>query len=93
MSDDLCECRKPNAESILKIVETYHLQKENTFFIGDSPTDMEAGQRAGIKTIPLQTGNKKMAAYLKETNQVFYEDLEAAVNFILNSDCDATTSN
>lgn len=84
VSEDLCLCRKPKPANIHKIIETYRLAKEDLFFIGDSPSDMEAGQAAGIKTIALKTGNEKMETYLIQSNLISYEDLDTAVNAILN---------
>lgn len=80
VNEDLCQCRKPKPGNILKIMETYGLNKEELIFIGDSPTDLQAGENAGIKTIALKTGNPKMIQHLNQTNQVFYEDLFSAVN-------------
>lgn len=84
VKEDLCNCRKPQAENIIKIINTYQLNKENLLFIGDSPTDLQAGQNAGIKTIALKTGNEKMQEYLIHSDQLKFENLDLAINYILN---------
>jgi D-glycero-D-manno-heptose 1,7-bisphosphate phosphatase len=83
ISEDLCQCRKPKTENIKKIIDTYRLAKEDIIFIGDSPSDMEAGQNAGVKTIALKTGNSKMEMYLQQSNLKYYEDLDSAIKAIL----------
>lgn len=42
---------KPEPDILLKILEFLKIDKKEVVFVGDSPFDMEAGKRAGIKTI------------------------------------------
>lgn len=46
-----CDCRKPKPGLILKPEDIYNIDYENSYMIGDSFTDMIAGQAAGVKTI------------------------------------------
>jgi HAD superfamily hydrolase (TIGR01509 family) len=41
---------KPEPDVILASVKLFGVKPEDCLFIGDSPTDMEAGRRAGVKT-------------------------------------------
>lgn len=41
---------KPEPNVILKSLKVLGVRPEDCLFIGDSPTDMEAGRRAGVKT-------------------------------------------
>ena len=41
---------KPEPDVILKSIELFGVPPENCLFVGDSPADMEAGRRAGVKT-------------------------------------------
>lgn len=43
--------RKPNPGMILQAVDKWALDKENSWVIGDSPSDVTAGRRAGLKTV------------------------------------------
>ena len=43
--------RKPNPGMILEAIEKWDLDTENSWMIGDSPSDAAAGRKAGIKTI------------------------------------------
>ncbi|MDP2983795.1 MAG: HAD family hydrolase [Candidatus Latescibacter sp.] len=53
---DGCSCRKPAPGMILQAAEDLHIPLTETFFIGDSLRDMEAGRRAGVRTILIDTG-------------------------------------
>lgn len=46
-----CDCRKPKPGLILRAGETYNIDYENSYMIGDSYTDVLAGEAAGVKTI------------------------------------------
>jgi D-glycero-D-manno-heptose 1,7-bisphosphate phosphatase len=45
-----CACRKPNPGMILKALEKYHIDPEQSVLIGDKETDLQAGRNAGIGT-------------------------------------------
>ncbi len=44
-----CDCRKPKPGMILKAMEDLHIDPQQSFLIGDSPRDIEAGNAAGLK--------------------------------------------
>jgi D-glycero-D-manno-heptose 1,7-bisphosphate phosphatase len=48
---DLCECRKPSPGLLTQAALEYGIDLENSIMIGDRWKDIEAGQRAGCKTI------------------------------------------
>ncbi len=53
-----CECRKPRPGMILKAAEQYDIDLESSWFIGDILDDVEAGRRAGCKTVLISNGNE-----------------------------------
>ena len=53
-AEDPCEYRKPSPKFILECLETFCLDPNVCWMIGDKETDVEAGQRAGIRTILMQ---------------------------------------
>lgn len=53
-----CECRKPNAGLILRAAEDLGVQPADTWMVGDTLDDVEAGNRAGCRTILLDNGNE-----------------------------------
>lgn len=48
-----CDCRKPKPGLLLQAAEAYNIDLPESWMIGDSPQDMEAGQAAGCKTISI----------------------------------------
>ena len=50
-----CDCRKPNALFIYEAAKDYDIDLESSWMIGDRDTDIECGERAGTKTILLET--------------------------------------
>ncbi len=47
---------KPFPEPVLKALEYLRLEPSETVMVGDMPTDIQAGRRAGTRTIGLMTG-------------------------------------
>jgi D-glycero-D-manno-heptose 1,7-bisphosphate phosphatase len=48
---DQCTCRKPRAGALRQSAQKFGIDLKNSFMIGDRWRDIEAGQRAGCKTI------------------------------------------
>lgn len=48
-----CNCRKPQIGLFLQAEKRYEINKNESFMIGDSKTDIEAGKNYGIKTIAI----------------------------------------
>ncbi|MEI8176412.1 MAG: HAD-IIIA family hydrolase [Candidatus Omnitrophota bacterium] len=59
--DDNCDCRKPKTGSLKKAVGDRAIDLANSYFIGDSRTDVEAGRALGCKTILVLSGKTKSA--------------------------------
>jgi D,D-heptose 1,7-bisphosphate phosphatase len=53
-----CDCRKPAAGMILQAANDFDIDLSQSWMIGDILDDMEAGKRAGCKTILLNVGNE-----------------------------------
>jgi len=51
-----CSCRKPNIGMIERAVEEFNIDLHNSYFIGDSTTDIQTGTNAGLQTILVNTG-------------------------------------
>lgn len=49
-----CFCRKPNSLLIEKAIARFKIDKKNAYFIGDSPRDIEAANKAEIIGILIQ---------------------------------------
>jgi D-glycero-D-manno-heptose 1,7-bisphosphate phosphatase len=48
-----CACRKPAPGMLLTAAKQHGIDLANSWLIGDSPSDVQAGKRAGCKTILL----------------------------------------
>ena len=46
-----CLCRKPEPLMLEKAIARYDIDREQSYFIGDKQSDIDAGIRAGVKTI------------------------------------------
>lgn len=51
-----CACRKPNPGLLLKAAEDLDIDLEASYMVGDRPTDLIAGTRAGCRSIWVQSG-------------------------------------
>lgn len=47
----VCHCRKPASGMLLEALNENYLRSNNTIYVGDSKTDLEAAQSAGIRWI------------------------------------------
>lgn len=56
-----CECRKPKAGLLLKAAEHFNIDLTQSYVIGDSLRDIEAGRRAGCKASLMIESNKAYA--------------------------------
>jgi D-glycero-D-manno-heptose 1,7-bisphosphate phosphatase len=79
-----CECRKPHPGLIKRAQRDLNLDLSASYMIGDKATDIEAGKRAGTKTILVLSGRgKEEKEKLKEKPNYVAEDLLSAVKWIL----------
>lgn len=61
--DDGCECRKPNPFFILKARDTYDLDLDRSWMIGDSPSDLETAKQAGVSGVLVSNDQTAQEAY------------------------------
>ena len=76
-----CDCRKPKPGMLLKAAKEFNIDLSASYFIGDDQRDIEAGQRAGVTTVGLMSGKGLKGSLFQP--DYFFEDLEDAVNFIV----------
>lgn len=82
---DNCDCRKPRIGLFKKAAEGINVNFGNTYFVGDTKSDIEAGKAIGCKTILVLSGKTKNA---KEANDwpskpdFIVKNLQAAVSII-----------
>lgn len=54
--DENCECRKPKTGLFLQASSELGFDLHGAFFVGDSESDIEAGRKAGCRTVLVLTG-------------------------------------
>lgn len=51
-----CECRKPEPGALFSAAEKHNIDLKNSYMVGDRWRDVEAGERAGCRTIFIDYG-------------------------------------
>jgi len=59
-----CICRKPDTQLFEKMLHIYNIDPKTSWMIGDQDRDIEAGQKAGLKTLLLEP-NDDLNKYLE----------------------------
>ena len=77
---DNCDCRKPKPGMLLRAAERDHIVLTESFMIGDRWRDIEAGRRAGCRTILIGSG---YGEELKSTPDAVVATLGDAAEWIL----------
>ncbi|MFH1684115.1 MAG: D-glycero-beta-D-manno-heptose 1,7-bisphosphate 7-phosphatase [Candidatus Margulisiibacteriota bacterium] len=79
-----CECRKPHPGLIKKAHRDLKIDLAQSYMVGDKATDIEAGKRAGTKTVFVSTGRgQEEKEKLKEKPDHQAANLKQAVAWIL----------
>ncbi|TKX32079.1 D,D-heptose 1,7-bisphosphate phosphatase [Campylobacter estrildidarum] len=71
-----CDCRKPKPGMLLKAKKEFDIDMENSVFIGDNLSDMQAGLSANVKTLILVSQEKKEGNFFKQ-----FKNLKEVLNF------------
>jgi D,D-heptose 1,7-bisphosphate phosphatase len=82
-----CDCRKPAPGLLFRAAQEHNINLSNSWMIGDILNDIEAGNRAGCKTLLVDNNNEtewRIASVRKPTGMV--KNLEDAAKFILVAD-------
>lgn len=85
--DEQCSCRKPEAGMLLQAAEEYHLSLQESYFIGDAVSDVQAALKAGVSPILVRTGRGKkqeqVLAGARLEGTLVFDDVLRAVEFIV----------
>jgi D-glycero-D-manno-heptose 1,7-bisphosphate phosphatase len=82
-----CDCRKPEPGMILHALKIYEADPAECWMIGDILTDVEAGRRAGLRTILITNGNETEWDFERYRVPDFCgDDLDKAAAIILKED-------
>ena len=82
--EDNCQCRKPNTFFIDEAVAKHKINVNNSFVIGDHPSDVMLAKRCGMQGIYVLTGHGRK--HRNEVDNVIVKrNLYYAVDYILKS--------
>ncbi|MEH6648808.1 MAG: D-glycero-beta-D-manno-heptose 1,7-bisphosphate 7-phosphatase [Motiliproteus sp.] len=86
--DDQCDCRKPLPGLIDQIEAELNCSAKDAIMIGDSLRDLQAGQARGCRALLVLTGkgSKTLAKGVGLDGVPHFDDLAAAVDYILNAE-------
>lgn len=80
-----CECRKPAPGLLLQAAREHQIALSQTWFVGDSVRDVEAGERAGCRVALVLTG-KGRASRLERPDVPAFADIAAFVDAYLQAE-------
>ena len=79
-----CNCRKPKPGMLTRAEKEWNIDLKQSFIVGDKLSDIEAGERAGCKTIMVRTGHGVEELKSNEIDcDYIANDLHDAVQHIL----------
>lgn len=80
-----CDCRKPKTGMIKAAEKDYNADLINSWFVGDTTTDVMTGKNAGMRTIMLRNGNPQKDQY-DATPDAIADDILDAIRMILSGE-------
>jgi len=81
--EDNCNCHKPHPYYILKSAREYNLDLDNSFILGDHPSDVLCGINAGITPVYLLSGHGEKHINELPSGIKICENILAASSFII----------
>lgn len=78
-----CDCRKPRTGLIDSAVKAMSIDRRTSWMIGDTTSDVEAGRRAGLRTILVRTGHAGLDGKFATSPDFVASDVGAAVEWVL----------
>ena len=79
-----CDCRKPRPGLLIQAGQALGVRAEDTVFVGDRDTDLQAAKAAGVQPILVRTGHgKSVVERAASRGIVVADDLASAIEGIL----------
>jgi histidinol-phosphate phosphatase family protein len=79
-----CSCRKPEPGLIDQACRDLDIGRQDSWMVGDTTSDIEAGRRAGIRTVLLRTGHAGVDGKYAVKPDYTAPNIADAVDWILN---------
>ena len=91
--EDKCDCRKPKPGMLIQAAHEHNIDLPDSYLIGDSMTDIEAGQQVGCHTLLALTGHgaktdqqiKDSRSHQNALPEKVFTDLHSAALWILSN--------
>lgn len=77
-----CKCRKPQPGMLLQAAADLHLDLAHSWFVGDILDDVEAGNRAGCRTVLVDLGTEHLPEQQVRCPSYVARDTRHALNII-----------
>ena len=74
-SEGECECRKPKPGMLIEAAKRHGIDLRSSWMVGDDEKDVEAGRRAGCRTILVGPGDRETKADFRVTGMAGLETL------------------
>lgn len=84
----LCNCRKPEPGLIEQACRDMGIGRQDSWMVGDTTSDVDAGRRAGLRTVLLRSGHAGTDAKCAVRPDYVASDLSEAVEWILEGHAD-----
>lgn len=82
--DSTCNCRKPKPGLLLQFAADHQINLSETWMIGDSYRDLQAGVAAGAKSVLVKTGNgQKTLTEYPNLNLLVFDNLYDAAKHLV----------
>ena len=81
----VCDCRKPEPGMLLRAAADLAIDLRESVMVGDADSDIEAGRRAGCRTVLLRASGGAAGSAADSAADHVAADLSAAVGWILAS--------
>ncbi|MEX2213756.1 MAG: D-glycero-beta-D-manno-heptose 1,7-bisphosphate 7-phosphatase [Phycisphaeraceae bacterium] len=85
-----CDCRKPKAGMLTRAAKEMNIDLSRSAIVGDRSVDIEAGRRAGVRTVLVRTGQAGGDGKINVQPDDVADDLAQAVDLILSSAVSST---
>ena len=79
----VCECRKPAPGMFFKAATDWNIDLKKSWFIGDTTTDIQAAQNAGVQSVLVRTGHAGGDGLYSDRPDFEFQTLREASDFII----------
>ncbi|MEI8342265.1 MAG: HAD-IIIA family hydrolase, partial [Verrucomicrobiota bacterium] len=79
----VCDCRKPAPGMFFRAAEDWNIDLKNSWFIGDTTTDIRAARNAGVRSVLVRTGHAGDDSKFPDRPDFEFQSLREAVDFII----------